>query len=82
MVPFIFFDFFKNAGKKAALGFGSLLLILGMLILFFPELLRTMIGLLLVGGALPLIIYGLKDDTGFKGPQPRQDEDVRIIYPE
>jgi len=81
MKPFFIFDFFQSAGKKAALGIGSLLLTLGLLILFFPELLRTLIGLLLVGGALPLVIYGLKEDTGFKRP-PTQDEETRIIYPE
>ena len=81
MDPFFAFNFFKNAGKKAALSIGGLLLVLGLLILFFPELLRTMIGLLLILGALPLVLYGLKDDSGPQ-LQPKQDEEVRIIYPE
>jgi len=82
MKPFLIFDFFQNAGKKAALGFGGLLLFLGLLILFFPELLRTLIGLMLVAGSLPLVVYGLKDDFGLKRPRPKQDDDIRIIYPE
>jgi len=82
MKPFFVFDYFQNAGKKAALGIGSLLLILGLLILFFPNLLRTLIGVLLVGGALPLVIYGLRDDSGFKRPQSKSEDEVRIIYPE
>lgn len=82
MKPLFLFDFFQTAGKKAALGIGSLLLALGFLVLFFPELLRTLIGLLLVGGGIPLLLYGLKDDSGFKRPSPTTDEEVRIIYPE
>ena len=82
MNPFFAFEFFKNAGKKAALSIGGLLLVLGLLILFFPELLRTMIGLLLIFGALPLVLYGLKDDSGPRFTPPKQDEEIRIIYPE
>jgi multisubunit Na+/H+ antiporter MnhC subunit len=82
MKPFFIFDFFQNAGKKAALGIGSLLLILGLLVLFFPELLRTMIGLMLVSAAVPLLIYGLKDDFRFRRPPTKPDDEIRIIYPE
>jgi len=83
MKPFFIFDFFQNAGKKMALGIGSLMLILGLLILFFPELLRAMIGFGLVFGALPLVIYGIKDDFGNRNPPGTSSgEDVRIIYPD
>ncbi len=85
MKPFFLFDFFQNAGKRAALGFGSLLLILGVLILFFPELLRTLIGLILVSGSVPLLAYGMKDDFWNKRTPPSNQgppEDVRIIYQE
>ncbi len=82
MKSFIF-DFFQTGGRKTALTAGLILLGLGLIVLFFPELLRLLLAGGLVAAGLPMVIYGLKDEGRTKPKQsPDSKENVRIIYPE
>ena len=60
MKPFFLFDFFQTGGAKTSLAAGMILTGLGLTVLFFPELLRVLIGGFFIAAGIPFLAYGLR----------------------
>ncbi len=80
MKPFFFLDFFQTGGAKVALTAGIFLVGLGLTVLFFPELLRALIGGTLIAAGIPFLVYGLRALLFFTRRRGGNEKENATIY--